>query len=1460
MHECPRPAGSRLRSRSRQSASRADRQKVRGARAKGHTGQRTCTIGPDEKRRWAREVETCSSRGAAMGGRSNAPLLALLLLCAYFGQQRAVACELGYQTRLAGAAVHAGEPVAFRAHGAAAGPAGEIAYHFRFSSADTTAEATLSTGEAMSLGGLLTRAFEQGVHVATVYCRPAPAVASNGSGTVPSLAFWPLARARFVVHAAGVRFCYEYRVEQLPAPMLLTQADELLDTTQSVLLVSVWDKSEPTIERAAYLTAQFLAMRVIPSVQLSSMTKSGPAAMLPVSGLVNAPGVRDGWQIVVPEVYNGPMDATLELRMSPPAGLSLMGCSIAPSTVHVSRRRRSLPYGSPYAEMDVPLSARGVKVGAQPPLVGDVTLYPNPCRPSELTLLAGVFHNKLSLLLSNEFNVLRLDGTSRSFTRINDTAAWICAELAASGTTACPITTIHGALPLVSGYTTELLLNTREGVVHFVAASPTRPSATLTNLSTVVPGVHGDSLRMLATTHSPCADLRSSPAVCVYLISAQPEPAVWSSCAGFELPWHHQTFSSAASFFCGTETVRCEWQIDSAVRDFYRHADVYLASGSGQSLGTFVSSNRHADAAVSGSLDLRPGFAFSAPEACDGAVSSMVLHSNGHELIAYGRQIWTSADGGYAFHCLATLPNGETAAQVATTTFQSGFAVVSNAKRVYYGRTGVAHLAAVISQLSQYRAPIVNWTPSGVLLAFDVGSIGTTIDRPEISIHSVVSLPVDESVVVDDLSFECPLVPSWFVGNILLWCGDGVSCFSQVHLGRRIVMESGGSVQIVSIENGTTVSGIVVEALQPDFPATRRTRLRLSKIAGALIGKSAPECHRWIATLNESDSSSHWKFYDRGKTLMTHGLARVNRQSYLVSEVINDTHALLVQYSNVCPETGADDATFESGSWLVVDLRGYAEARAAHADQLELNATMDGTFVAIAVPTHGTDGTNHSTTSAELQEKSIIRTGATHLTFVTEDADPKWGVILSANASLGHRFQVQLPNWSVAPGTVVRVSRWSAFAVESMSAGPTSTPIFRKQRTWRLTVPPCNAGDISDPEAATRSQKLFRSEGGHWLGSTVRFVDLNQNEEFRRTTSPQDLMLEGLRLTRIHPYAVDSSVIRTVSGCDASSDSIVVNITLRKAPNRLTRPSSVIQFAPLPLALDSSGSAASLRCSIGAQTAIIFAGCQPNTKLVHADTTGRSLLGHTSLAPKPGRWTTLRKNYRPPSALGRAVPTSDNIYNADPAVPRESHFERYAISRDSGRFKQCLGHASRDACTCPAAADVHAQPTQLAVTDCVTEVFTVHFSVPFVLHLVVVLDSAESPPRVEPLGVRYELEELNGRTDFCINRTAPAGGGCEAQDGGNGDLGSASSARRFVVDPAASDAVIWGGGELYHFRVTVTNATASSLCEMETEFLVFVDALSMQPGAQYLVMSSTAMASVLAVLVVYVSNFRPVEV
>ena len=42
-------------------------------------------------------------------------------------------------------------------------------------------------------------------------------------------------------------------------------------------------------------------------------------------------------------------------------------------------------------------------------------------------------------------------------------------------------------------------------------------------------------------------------------------------------------------------------------------------------------------------------------------------------------------------------------------------------------------------------------------------------------------------------------------------------------------------------------------------------------------------------------------------------------------------------------------------------------------------------------------------------------------------------------------------------------------------------------------------------------------------------------------------------------------------------------------------------------------------------------------------------------------------NYRPPSSLGRAIPTSANIYNADYFQPR--YFDVYNISRSTGTFK-----------------------------------------------------------------------------------------------------------------------------------------------------------------------------------------------
>ena len=57
------------------------------------------------------------------------------------------------------------------------------------------------------------------------------------------------------------------------------------------------------------------------------------------------------------------------------------------------------------------------------------------------------------------------------------------------------------------------------------------------------------------------------------------------------------------------------------------------------------------------------------------------------------------------------------------------------------------------------------------------------------------------------------------------------------------------------------------------------------------------------------------------------------------------------------------------------------------------------------------------------------------------------------------------------------------------------------------------------------------------------------------------------------------------------------------------------------------------------------------------------------------RIATLPYNYQPPSHLGKAIPLTPNIYNADPSKPM--HRQSYKITRDISRFKQCQGKLSR---------------------------------------------------------------------------------------------------------------------------------------------------------------------------------------
>nr|KAJ3418666.1 hypothetical protein HK105_008004 [Polyrhizophydium stewartii] len=172
--------------------------------------------------------------------------------------------------------------------------------------------------------------------------------------------------------------------------------------------------------------------------------------------------------------------------------------------------------------------------------------------------------------------------------------------------------------------------------------------------------------------------------------------------------------------------------------------------------------------------------------------------------------------------------------------------------------------------------------------------------------------------------------------------------------------------------------------------------------------------------------------------------------------------------------------------------------------------------------------------------------------------------------------------------------------------------------------------------------------------------------------------------------------------------------------------------------------------------------------------------------------TALPANYRPPSSLGYNVPTSNNIYNADPQQPM--YRTRFQVSRTTGAYKQCAGQPTRSACGCT---DVQRLSMKEANSDCIDRVLNVLYSQPFVPNITTHEYNAVSTVETG----RYLLKELNGRVDWCFTYCS------------NRDLVSTTP-----FDPSR-DTIQWSGGELYHFRATIMT---DEYCDLSAEFMVFV--------------------------------------
>ncbi|KAG4108770.1 hypothetical protein H8356DRAFT_918507 [Neocallimastix lanati (nom. inval.)] len=121
---------------------------------------------------------------------------------------------------------------------------------------------------------------------------------------------------------------------------------------------------------------------------------------------------------------------------------------------------------------------------------------------------------------------------------------------------------------------------------------------------------------------------------------------------------------------------------------------------------------------------------------------------------------------------------------------------------------------------------------------------------------------------------------------------------------------------------------------------------------------------------------------------------------------------------------------------------------------------------------------------------------------------------------------------------------------------------------------------------------------------------------------------------------------------------------------------------------------------------------------------------------------TLPYNYRPPSYLGTDVPIEDTFYHAHPGKERIKN--RFKVSKNSGKYKQCEGKSNRQECGC-----TNDQKRSMLIknSDCIENVIKLYQTNNYQLKFFV----KEYNKETIPLDIPFNITELNNRTDYCIS-------------------------------------------------------------------------------------------------------------
>eukprot|EP00741_Cyanophora_paradoxa_P013612 tig00020703_g13141.t1 len=542
-------------------------------------------------------------------------------------------------------------------------------------------------------------------------------------------------------------------------------------------------------------------------------------------------------------------------------------------------------------------------------------------------------------------------------------------------------------------------------------------------------------------------------------------------------------------------------------------------------------------------------------------------------------------------------------------------------------------------------------------------------------------------------------------------------------------------------------------------------------VATGSVQGSLPSCR-------PADPAPGWLPSDVGRSVLAWGAAL--RVTAFVGPA--QAEAVVVQappfalQAALAPALNGTLAPLPAGQWHLVDLRGYREEAASGTQNLTLagagpalTASLPAGFFAFRPADVG----------------KVLAAGG------------GWGVVVEWRSGR----EVGVAAWQAMAAGSYRPGNWSMYRLD-FGADFAPLPHAEREAVWRVEAGPC-------PYAA------LRDEAG-----PVRYLDIGERTNFTAFAAPAPVSNPG-------DFAVETRAVRGVAG-GLPGRLLAVSVAER-GPSAL----GAAAFAVGPRGPPSAARAGRRRArrrGVRPEQAAAADALRPRRG---AAALGGGLPGGSAQADGVALVERLPANYRPPSKLGRGIPTNDHLYAADPSKPR--YFDVYEVSRSSGRLKQCAGKASRAECGCTRAMRLS---QRAAFSDCIDRVLRVFQGGEFVPKLELYTDAAG----VQPLRLVYQLTELNGRDDW----TVKGGADVSLSDARNYDpLGSP------LLTPN-STAITFKGIELYHFRARVAGPTN---CHLTTEFMVWSYGAQLQSSLGWVTISVTGVAIALLLFGVYLYHF-----